>query len=196
MKKLLLIIGIILVIFLIGFSYYKNIYNKEVQLNQQVKTQWAKVESAYQYRADLIPNYVNVVKGAADFERSTLTDVIEARAKATSVNVNPENLTPETFQQFQEAQNGLSSALGRLMVVVERYPDLKANQNFINLQVALEGTENRINVERMRFNETVGTYNTFSQQLMVKILFNYNEKPYFEANEGAEVAPTVEPFEF
>jgi len=192
MKKFLLVLGILIVIFLIGFTYYKNIFNKEVQLNQQVKAQWANVESSYQRRADLIPNLVNTVKGAAEFEQTTLTQVIEARAKATSVNINPENLTPESMQQFQEAQNGLSSALGRLMVVVERYPDLKANQNFRELQAQLEGTENRINVERNRFNEVTGAYNTFTQQLMVKILFNFKEKPYFEAAEGAEIAPTVE----
>ena len=186
------IIGVIVFFALIFFLYYKGIYNKELKLNQQVKQQWANVESSYQRRADLIPNLVNTVKGYADFEKETLTRVIEARAKATSVNINSDNLTPEKFQQFQQAQDGLSSALSRLMVVVERYPELKANQNFLELQAQLEGTENRINVERSRYNETVGNYNSFALRFVVQMLFNYEEKPYFHAQEGAEVAPSVE----
>lgn len=186
------VIGVIVLIALVFFLYYKGIYNKELKLNQQVKQQWANVESSYQRRADLIPNLVNTVKGYADFEKETLTKVIEARAKATSVNINAENLTPETFQQFQQAQDGLSSALSRLMVVVERYPELKANQNFLELQAQLEGTENRINVERNRFNEAVGNYNSFALRFMVQILFNFEEKPYFKAREGTDVVPSVE----
>ncbi len=186
------VIGVIVLIALVFFLYYKGIYNKELKLNQQVKQQWANVESSYQRRADLIPNLVNTVKGYADFEKETLTKVIEARAKATSVNINAENLTPETFQQFQQAQDGLSSALSRLMVVVERYPELKANQNFLELQAQLEGTENRINVERNRFNEAVGNYNSFALRFIVQILFNFEEKPYFKAREGTDVVPSVE----
>jgi LemA protein len=192
MKKSLIVLIVIGIILLIGFAFYRNVYNTEVKLNQQVKKQWANVESSYQRRADLIPNLVNTVKGYADFEKSTLTQVIEARAKATSVNINAENLTPETFQQFQQAQAGLSSALSRLMVVVERYPELKANQNFLELQAQLEGTENRINVERSRFNETVEQYNSFTLRFLVHMLFKFQEKPYFQAKEGTDVAPVVE----
>ncbi len=192
MKKSLIVLIVIGIILLIGFAFYRNVYNTEVKLNQQVKKQWANVESSYQRRADLIPNLVNTVKGYADFEKSTLTQVIEARAKATSVNINAENLTPETFQQFQQAQAGLSSALSRLMVVVERYPELKANQNFLELQAQLEGTENRINVERSRFNETVEQYNSFTLRFLVHMLFKFQEKPYFQAKEGSDVAPVVE----
>src|SRR4030042_4511512 len=133
-------------------------YNRMVQMDEAVTAQWAQVENAYQRRADLIPNLASTVKGYADFEQETLTQVIEARAKATSVNINPENLNAEAIQQFQAAQDGLSSALSRLMVVVERYPDLKANQNFLDLQAQLEGTENRIAVERGKFNETTQVY--------------------------------------
>ena len=129
-------------------------YNKMVSMEEQVTSQWAQVENVYQRRADLIPNLVNTVKGYAEHERETLEGVIEARSKATSVNIDPTKLTPEAIQQFNQAQDGLSSALSRLMVVVERYPDLKANQNFLDLQAQLEGTENRITVERKKFNET------------------------------------------
>ncbi len=192
MKKSVIVLIVIGIILLIGFAFYRNVYNTEVKLNQQVKKQWANVESSYQRRADLIPNLVNTVKGYADFEKSTLTQVIEARAKATSVNINAENLNPETFQQFQQAQDGLSSALSRLMVVVERYPDLKANQNFLELQAQLEGTENRINVERNRFNENVEQYNSFTLRFLVHMLFKFKEKPYFQAKEGSDIAPVVE----
>jgi len=192
MKKSVIVLIVIGIILLIGFAFYRNVYNTEVKFNQQVKKQWANVESSYQRRADLIPNLVNTVKGYADFEKSTLTQVIEARAKATSVNINAENLNPETFQQFQQAQDGLSSALSRLMVVVERYPDLKANQNFLELQAQLEGTENRINVERNRFNENVEQYNSFTLRFLVHMLFKFKEKPYFQAKEGSDIAPVVE----
>lgn len=192
MKKSVIVLIVIGIILLIGFAFYRNVYNTEVKLNQQVKKQWANVESSYQRRADLIPNLVNTVKGYADFEKETLIQVIEARAKATSININAENLSPETFQQFQQAQDGLSSALSRLMVVVERYPELKANQNFLELQAQLEGTENRINVERNRFNENVEQYNSFTLRFLVHMLFKFKEKPYFQAKEGSDIAPVVE----
>jgi len=170
-------------------------YNRMVNLEEAVTAQWAQVENVYQRRADLIPNLVNTVKGAADFEQETLTNVIEARSKATSVNVNPENLSASKIQQFQQAQEGLSSALSRLMVVVERYPDLKATQNFRDLQAQLEGTENRIAVERQRFNEITRDYNAYIRkfpQVLFANIFGFEKKPYFEAAEGTETPPTVE----
>lgn len=170
-------------------------YNRMVTLEESISAQWAQVENAYQRRADLIPNLVNTVKGYADFEQETLTQVIEARAKATSINVNPGELNPQSIEQFQQAQQGLSSALSRLMVVVERYPDLKANQNFLELQAQLEGTENRIAVERRKFNESVQQYNTFIRQFprnFIANMFNFEKKGYFEADPGAEQAPEVQ----
>lgn len=163
-------------------------YNTMVQMDEAVTAQWSQVENAYQRRADLIPNLVSTVKGYANFEQQTLTQVIEARAKATSVNINPENLNAESIQQFQAAQDGLSSALSRLMVVVEQYPELKANQNFLDLQAQLEGTENRIAVERRKFNESTQGYNTYIRkfpQLIVASIFGFDKKEYFEATEGA-----------
>lgn len=165
-----------------------------VNLRETVVTQWANVEGQYQRRLDLIPNLVNTVKGYADFEQETLTQVIEARSKATAVNVNAGELNEQALQQFQQTQGALSSALSRLMVVVERYPDLKANQNFLELQAQLEGTENRIAVERRKYNEVVRNYNTFIQFFPRNIYaawFNFEKKPYFEAEEGAERAPEV-----
>jgi len=170
-------------------------YNKMVELDEAVTAQWSQVENVYQRRADLIPNLVNTVKGYAEHEQETLTGVIEARSKATSVNINPENLTQESLQQFQQAQDGLSSALSRLMVVVERYPDLKANQNFMALQAQLEGTENRITVERMKFNQAAQTLNTYIRrfpQLLFANLFGFEKRNYFEAAEGTEKAPEVQ----
>ncbi len=170
-------------------------YNKMVSLDEQVTAQWAQVENVYQRRADLIPNLVNTVKGYADFEQETLTQVIEARARATSIQVNPENLNAGILQNFQAAQDGLSSALSRLMVVVERYPELKANQNFLELQAQLEATENRIAVERRRFNEVTRSYNTYIRRFPTNIvagIFGFDKKTYFEAAEGAEKAPVVE----
>jgi len=169
-------------------------YNRIIGLEESVSAQWAQVENAYQRRADLIPNLVNTVKGYADFEKETLTAVIEARAKATSININPENLDAGAIQQFQAAQDGLSSALSRLMVVVERYPDLKANQGFLDLQAQLEGTENRIAVERRKFNEATRTYNTTIRKfptLITARIFGFDQKGYFKAAEGSEQAPTV-----
>lgn len=170
-------------------------YNKMVTMDEQVTSSWAQVENVYQRRADLIPNLVNTVKGYAAHEQETLEGVIEARSKATSVNIDPTKLTPETLQQFNQAQQGLSSALGKLMVVVERYPDLKANQNFLDLQAQLEGTENRITVERMKFNETTQTYNAYVRkfpQVIYAGWFGFEKKTYFEAQQGAEKAPEVQ----
>jgi len=160
-KKLLITLGVILLLVIIFYSFFAGKYNEMVSREEQVTSQWAQVENVYQRRADLIPNLVNTVKGYADFEQETLTQVIEARSKATSVNVNADNLSPESIQRFQEAQEGLSGALSRLMVVVERYPDLKANQNFLQLQSQLEGTENRIAVERKKFNDETRNYNQY-----------------------------------
>jgi len=170
-------------------------YNKMVSMQEQVTSQWAQVENVYQRRADLIPNLVNTVKGYAAHERETLEGVIEARSKATSVNIDPTKLTPETMQQFTQAQDGLSSALSKLMVVVERYPDLKANQNFLDLQAQLEGTENRITVERQKFNEVTKEYNAYIRKIPQVIYsgwFGFEKKSYFEAQQGAEKAPEVQ----
>ncbi len=170
-------------------------YNTMVEKRETVDAQWAQVENVYQRRADLIPNLVNTVKGYASHERETLEGVIEARSKATSVNINAENMDAKTFQQFQQAQDGLSSALSRLMVVVEKYPDLKANENFRDLQSQLEGTENRITVERMKFNEATRGYNTYISKFpknLIASMFSFERKPYFEAAAGASEAPVVE----
>jgi LemA protein len=170
-------------------------YNKMVDLEEQVASQWSQVENVYQRRADLIPNLVNTVKGYAEHEQETLTGVIEARSKATSVHIDPNNLTPEAIEQFNQAQEGLSSALSRLMVVVERYPELKANQNFLDLQAQLEGTENRIAVERRKFNEVTQSYNSYIRkfpQLIYAGMLGFDKKNYFEAREGAEQPPVVE----
>ena len=170
-------------------------YNTMVTLDEGISSQWAQVENAYQRRADLIPNLVNTVKGYADFEKETLIQVIEARSKATSVNIDPGNITPAAISQFQNAQAGLSSALSRLMVVVERYPELKANQNFLELQAQLEGTENRIAVERRKFNEATRRYNTYIRKFPKNIvagIFDFDKKTYFEVEEEAKEVPKVE----
>lgn len=169
-------------------------YNAMVTMDEEINAQWAQVENAYQRRADLIPNLVNTVKGYADFEKETLTGVVEARAKATAVSIDPSKLDANSLKQFDAAQSGLSSALSRLMVVVEKYPDLKANQNFLDLQAQLEGTENRISTERMRFNEAVQRYNALIRRFpnnMVAGMFNFEKRAYFEAAEGTEKAPEV-----
>ena len=175
------------------------VHNQLVGLDENVNTAWAQVENAYQRRADLIPNLVSTVEGAADFERETLTEVIEARARATQVQITPDDLNdPAALARFQQAQEGLSSALSRLLVVVERYPDIKANQNFLQLQDELAGTENRIAVERRRFNEAAQQYNTRRRQIpavYVARIFGFGEKAYFEAREGADEAPEVD-FDF
>ena len=194
MKKSWIIIGVIIIAVLILFRLFVSPYNNMVKMEEGVTSQWAQVENVYQRRADLIPNLVNTVKGYATFEKETLTQVIEARSRATQVTVNPANLTPEALQQFQQAQGGLSSALSRLMVVVERYPELKANQNFLELQAQLEGSENRIAVERNKFNETVQRYNAYIRSFpnnIVASIFNFEKKPYFEADKGAETVPEV-----
>lgn len=171
-------------------------YNSMVQQDENVTEKWNNVQSDYQRRADLIPNLVNTVKGAANFEQETLTRVIEARAKATSVQINSaEELTPEKLQQFQAAQGELNSALSRLLVTVEQYPELKANQNFLDLQAQLEGTENRIKVSRNEFNAAVRQYNTTIRQFPNNIfagMFGFQKREGFTAEEGAERAPTVE----
>lgn len=185
--------------YLLGFIMINSLsscgYNTMVQKDETVETAWANVQNAYQRRADLIPNLVNTVKGAANFERETLESVINARAKATSVQLNADDLTPENLQRFQAAQNELGGALSRLLVSVERYPELKANQNFLELQAQLEGTENRISVERRKFNESVQDYNTtvrsFPNNLMAGI-FGFERKGHFQADPGAERAPTVQ----
>jgi LemA protein len=169
-------------------------YNKMVSLEEQVSSQWGNVQNAYQRRADLIPNLVATVKGYATHEQETLTKVIEARAQATSVKIDPTNMNPEDLKKFQQAQDGLSSALGRLMVIAEQYPDLKANQNFLDLQAQLEGTENRISVERNKFNEATKTYNSYVRQfpaLVTAKIFGFKAKNYFEAAAGTEKAPEV-----
>ncbi len=165
-----------------------------VDKQENVEQQWAQVQNVYQRRLDLIPNLVNTVKGAADFEKSTLTQVIEARAKATSVNVDASKLSPEQIANFQQTQDQLSSALSRLLVSVEQYPQLRANQNFLELQAQLEGTENRISVERRNFNEAVMDYNAYIRkfpQNMISGMFDFEKKGYFQAAAGAEKAPEV-----
>lgn len=194
MKKGLIALIVIGGLILIGFFSLKGMYNSMVEMRETTAKQWANVETAYQRRADLIPNLVNTVKGYADFEQETLTQVIEARSKATSVNIDPSNISPEQLQQFQAAQGKLSGALSRLLVTVERYPELKANQNFLELQSQLEGTENRISVERNRFNEVVGTYNSYIQkfpQMFIANLGGFSKNGYFESDAGSEVAPEV-----
>ncbi len=177
------------------FSFSSCGYNSMVTLDEQVQSQWAQVQNVYQRRADLVPNLVNTVKGAANFEQETLTKVIEARAKATSVNVDASKLTPESIQKFQAAQGELTQSLSRLLVSVERYPELKANQNFLELQSQLEGSENRITVERQKFNEVTQAYNakirTFPNNITAG-MFGFTKKGYFEADAGAEKAPKVQ----
>lgn len=191
----ILVIGFIAVVVLGIVMWGTRIYNNMVNLNEQVTSQWGNVETQYQRRMDLIPNFVNTVKGAANFEQETLTGVIEARAKATSVNIDPTNLTQANLEQFQQVQGQLSSALSRLMVVVEKYPELRATQNFRDLQVELEGTENRIAVERRKFNEVALSYNTYIRRFPQNFLagmFGFQAKPYFEAEAGSEKAPVVQ----
>ena len=187
---LLIILGLVVILLFWGCSSYNGL----VKSDETVKQSWGNVQSAYQRRADLIPNLVETVKGEASFERGTLNDVINARAKATSMQVNPENLTPENMQQFQQAQGQLSGALSRLLVTVEQYPNLRANDAFRDLQRQLEGTENRINTERNRFNEVVNPYNTKVRSFPTNIfagMFGFKVRPPFEAEAGAQNAPRV-----
>jgi LemA protein len=190
--KFWIILGVLALLVFYGISVNNNLVSQE----ENVNSAWAQVENQYQRRADLIPNLVNTVRGAADFESETLTEVIEARSRATSVNINASDLNnPQAFQQFQEAQSQLSGALSRLLVTVERYPQLQANQNFRDLQAQLEGTENRISTERMRFNNAAQAYNTqirkFPTSMFASIL-SFEQKEYFQADEGAQEAPTVD----
>lgn len=191
MKKWLLPVGIILLIVILIASSYNGL----VGLRADAQTAWSNVESSYQRRSNLIENLVETVKGAAQHEQGTLTAVVEARAKATQVNVDPSNITPEQLAEFQQAQSGVSSALSRLLVTVERYPDLKANQNFLELQSQLEGTENRINVVRDRYNESVNIYDkkikSFPAVMFAGIL-GFDEMARFQADEEARTAPRVQ----
>ena len=194
MKKWLIPIGIIVVLIILIASPYNSLVDKEENAEQA----WNNVESSYQRRNDLIGNLVKTVEGAADFERGTLKDVIEARSKATSVNVDAENLSAAQIEQFQQAQQGVTSALSRLLVTVERYPDLKANQNFLQLQSQLEGTENRINVARDRYNAAVTDFNTYIRTFPNTLfagMFGFEKMERFQADAGAENAPDVE-FDF
>ena len=195
MKKALIPILIIAVVGIFIYTKAVGVYNMFVQNEETINGQWAEVETQYQRRADLIPNLVNTVKGYADFEQETLTGVIEARSKATSMNISADNLTPENIAQFQQAQDQLSGALSRLLVTVERYPDLKANQNFLELQAQLEGTENRIAVARRNFNQSVQSYNSNLRTFPNNIFagwYGFERKGYFEAAQGAETAPQVQ----
>jgi LemA protein len=198
MKKWLIPVIIIAVILYAIYSWAKGFNNEAVVLQEDAKTTWSNVESAYQRRNDLIGNLVKTVQGAADFEKSTLTEVINARAKATSTTIDAGNLSAENMAQFQQAQAGLSGALSKLLVSVERYPELKANANFLELQSQLEGTENRINVARDRFNEGVNIYNKhikiFPNSVLAGI-FNFEEMDRYQANPGSENAPDVD-FDF
>ncbi|MDC1469834.1 LemA family protein [Flavobacteriaceae bacterium] len=198
MKKWLIPLVIIAIVIYGIYNWAVGFNNTAVEYEANAKTAWSNVESSYQRRNDLIGNLVKTVKGAADFERNTLTDVIEARAKATSTTIDPSNITPDKLAAFQEAQSGLSSALSRLLVTVERYPELKANQNFLDLQNQLEGTENRINVARDRFNESVNIYDIFTSKFPNKILagwFGFDEMSRYNAAEGSENAPDID-FDF
>ena len=194
MKKSYIVIGVIIVIVIGIFMWFKGSYNQMVTRSENVSSQWSNVENQYQRRLDLIPNLVNTVKGYAEHEQNTLTQVVEARAKATQMRVNFDQLDEQTIQKFNNMQGELSSALSRLMAISEQYPDLKANENFRDLQAQLEGTENRIAVERRKFNEEVKGYNAYIRSFPKNIIagmFVFLPKPYFEAAAGAEKAPEV-----
>lgn len=194
-KGLWITIAIVVVLFIAGYSWIKGSYNTMVTKDEGVKTAWSQVENQYQRRMDLIPNLVNTVKGYATHEKETLEGVVNARAQATQTTIDPSNLTEESMKKFQSAQGELTNALSRLMLVIERYPDLKANQNFSELQAQLEGTENRISVERKRFNETAQGYNTYIRSFPTNILagmFGFHPAAYFTADAGADKAPKVE----
>ena len=194
-KGCLIAIVAAVAIVLACFGWVKSTYNGFVQQQEGVEAAWAQVENVYQRRADLIPNLVATVKGYAKHEQETLDKAVSARAKATQITVDPTNLTAESLKKYQEAQGELGSALGKLLAITENYPDLKANENFLQLQAQLEGTENRITVERKTFNEVAQTYNSAIRQFPGNILagmFGFERKPYFEAESGAEKAPKVE----
>lgn len=195
MKKGYIVLIVIAVIVLVIFLWFRGSYNGMVNMSEAVSAQWSNVENQYQRRLDLIPNLVNTVKGYATHEQQTLTDVVNARARATQTQINFDQLDEATMQRFNRTQGELSSALSRLLAVSESYPDLKANQNFLDLQAQLEGTENRIAVERRKFNDVVRTYNAYIRRFPKNILagmFGFTAKPYFEANSGAENAPQVQ----
>lgn len=198
MKKWLIPVIAIAVLGIIIYSLTVGFNNTAITKQENARLTWSNVESSYQRRNDLITNLVKTVQGAADFERGTLTDVIEARSRATGITIDPSNITPEQMQQFQQAQGEVSSALSRLLVTVERYPDIKANQNFLQLQSQLEGTENRINVARNRYNEAVTDYNTYIRTFPNSIFagwFGFDQMVRFEADAGSEDAPDVD-FDF
>ncbi len=195
MKKGLITLLVLGGLVLLCFFWAKGKYNNMVAADESVQEKWAQVENVYQRRADLIPNLVATVKGYTEHEASTLEGVVEARAKATQVTVDPENLSEEAIAKFNEAQGELSTALGRLMMIQENYPDLKASQQFSELQAQLEGTENRIATERMKYNEAAKAYNTYIRKFpanLVASMFGFEKKGYFEAQAGAETAPKVE----
>lgn len=194
MKKGLIVLIVVVAVVLILFFWIKGMYNTMVRMDEAVSQAWAQVENVYQRRADLVPNLVSTVKGYAEHESSTLEAVVEARAKATQATVDPSSLSEEELSRFMSAQNELGTAIGRLLVSVERYPDLKANQNFLELQAQLEGTENRITVERQKFNKAARSYNVTVRRFPNNIfagMFGFEKKGYFEASEGAEQAPVV-----
>ena len=195
MKKGLITLIVVGVVLLGGFIWIKNAYNNMVVSDENVQAAWAQVENVYQRRADLIPNLVSTVKGYAAHESETLESVVSARAKATQVTVDPTDITPEAISQFNAAQGELSTALGRLLLIQENYPDLKANQNFLELQAQLEGTENRIATERMKFNEAAKAFNTGIRKFpdnIIASMFGFEKKAYFEAQAGTETTPKVE----
>ena len=194
MKKSYIVLILIGLLLFIGYSNIKSTYNTMVVMQEETTGQWANVETSYQRRADLIPNLVKTVQGYADFEKETLTAVIEARSKATSVQIDPTNLNEAQIGKFQAAQDNLGGALSRLLVSVERYPELKANQSFLGLQSQLEGTENRISVERRKFNGSVKAYNTYIKTFPKNIyagFFDFEKMGYFLAAEGSENVPEV-----
>lgn len=195
MKKGYIVLIVLAIVILGIFFWFKGTYNGMVSMRENVSAQWSNVENQYQRRLDLIPNLVSTVKGYAAHEENTLTDVVNARAKATQMQLNVDQLNEATLKKLNSVQGELSSALSRLMAISESYPDLKANQNFLDLQAQLEGTENRIAVERRKFNEVARSYNAYIQQFPRNILagmFGFTPKPYFEANAGAENAPKVD----
>lgn len=195
MNKKVIVLIAVAVVLLGSFVWVKNVYNKLVTSDENTQSAWSQVENVYQRRADLIPNLVATVKGYAAHESETLESVVAARAKATQVTIDPESLSYEDIAKYNEAQGELGNALGRLLLIQENYPDLKANQNFRDLQAQLEGTENRIATERMKFNQAVQNYNTALRRFpsnIIASMFGFEKKGYFEANSGAENAPKVE----
>lgn len=192
-KSMIILLAVVAVIALLVIGAV-NMYNGLVTMDEQVNGQWANVETQYQRRADLIPNLVNTVKGYATHEKETLEGVVEARSQATQMKVDINDLTPEKLAAYQKAQGAVTSALGKLLAITENYPDLKANQNFLELQAQLEGTENRINVARKNFNDAAQAYNTNIRRFPKNIfagMFGFDKKAYFEAAEGTEKAPEV-----